>query len=64
MGEFNRRGFRRGFGGPREMFDVTCDKCGAKTQVPFKPIEGRKVFCKTCYEEVRNQKSTDKTEEE
>ena len=35
--------------GPREMHDVTCSECGAETQVPFKPTEGRPVFCKDCY---------------
>ena len=36
--------------GRRKMFEVTCSKCGCKTKVPFKPIEGRAVFCKDCYE--------------
>lgn len=31
------------------MFDVTCCTCGAKTQVPFRPVEGRDVFCQPCY---------------
>jgi CxxC-x17-CxxC domain-containing protein len=30
-------------------FDVTCVQCGAATKVPFKPIEGRDVFCQPCY---------------
>ena len=55
-GGFNRGGGRGGFGGgrssfggPREMHKVTCSECGAETEVPFKPAEGRPVFCKTCY---------------
>jgi len=39
-------GFDRG---PREMHDATCSDCGVQTQVPFKPKEGRPVFCKDCY---------------
>ena len=35
--------------GPREMHDVTCSDCGQKTQVPFKPTEGRPVYCRDCY---------------
>ena len=31
------------------MFDITCNTCGAQAQVPFKPIEGREVFCQPCY---------------
>ena len=50
-------GFRGGSGGgrggfnqgPREMHTVTCYSCGQEAQVPFKPAEGRPVFCKDCY---------------
>jgi len=31
------------------MFPVTCAACGAETTVPFKPREGRPVYCKDCY---------------
>jgi CxxC-x17-CxxC domain-containing protein len=34
---------------PRPAFDVTCIQCGTAAQVPFKPIEGRDVFCQPCY---------------
>ncbi len=44
-------GFDRG---PREMHDVTCSECGAQTQVPFKPAEGRPVYCKDCYMKKKN----------
>ena len=33
----------------RPKFDVTCQECGTAAQVPFKPIEGRDVFCQPCY---------------
>lgn len=42
------RGGRRD-DGPREMHDVTCSDCGQQTQVPFKPTEGRPVYCRECY---------------
>jgi len=32
-----------------EMSAITCDSCGAQAEVPFKPAEGREVFCPTCY---------------
>jgi len=41
-------GFRRSFG-PREMHKATCSECGKDCEVPFKPIEGKPVFCKDCY---------------
>jgi CxxC-x17-CxxC domain-containing protein len=33
----------------REMFSITCNACGAESQVPFRPDEGREVFCQACY---------------
>lgn len=33
----------------RPMFSITCKSCGAEGEVPFKPIDGRDVFCKACY---------------
>ena len=44
-----------GFGGriddgPREMTNVKCSDCGVETQVPFKPTEGRPVYCRDCYQ--------------
>ena len=41
-------GFRRDFG-PREMHKATCSECGKECEVPFKPTEGKPVFCKECY---------------
>ena len=57
MGEFNRGnggfggrsgGFRRDFG-PREMHKAVCSECKKECEVPFKPTEGKPVFCKECY---------------
>lgn len=47
MKEFNDRP-RRNFG-PREMHKTVCSECGQECEVPFKPVEGRPVFCKECY---------------
>lgn len=47
-------GFRdRDSGGGRrsvELHDVICDKCGKKCQVPFRPTEGKPVYCSECFE--------------
>lgn len=39
----------------REMHKAKCSECGADCEVPFKPAEGRKVFCKDCFRGKRNQ---------
>ena len=37
----------------RQMFPATCAECGKETEVPFKPREGRPVYCSDCYAKVR-----------
>jgi len=41
-------GFKRNFG-PREMHKATCSECGNECEVPFKPHEGKPVYCRDCY---------------
>lgn len=55
MREDNEGGPRRDFKrrrdfGPREMHKATCSECGKECEVPFKPVEGRPVYCKECYQ--------------
>ena len=45
-------GFRSDFG-PREMHKATCSECGKECEVPFKPTEGKPVYCKECYRSKR-----------
>ena len=52
MGDFNRGGFRRDFG-PREMKKAVCSECGKECEVPFKPTEGKPVYCKDCFMKKR-----------
>ncbi len=35
---------------PLEMHDVTCDKCGKQTEVPFKPKGNKPVYCRDCFQ--------------
>ena len=49
-------GFRREGGfdrGPREMHKAVCSECGKDCEVPFKPVEGRPVYCRDCYAKRR-----------
>jgi CxxC-x17-CxxC domain-containing protein len=39
--------------GPREMHKVVCSDCGKETEVPFKPTEGRPVYCQECFAKHR-----------
>ena len=41
---------RRGPGSfEKEMFTVTCAKCGERCEVPFKPRGDKPVFCSDCF---------------
>ncbi|MFA5395359.1 MAG: DNA-directed RNA polymerase [Methanomicrobiales archaeon] len=44
---------QRSFGGPREMHKATCADCGKECDVPFKPTEGRPVYCNDCFPKHR-----------
>jgi CxxC-x17-CxxC domain-containing protein len=36
-----------------EFHDAVCAECGKQTTVPFKPVEGRPVLCRDCYQKSR-----------
>lgn len=33
----------------KKMHEAICSICGTQTKVPFKPVEGKEVFCRECY---------------
>jgi len=33
----------------RKMHKIKCSDCGKDAEVPFKPIEGRPVYCRDCF---------------
>ena len=39
--------------GPREMFAATCSSCGKSTEVPFRPTNGKPVYCSDCFRASR-----------
>lgn len=39
--------------GSVEMHQTICDKCGRKCEVPFRPTQGKPVFCSNCFESNR-----------
>ena len=46
-----------GYGGrssaPREMFAATCSSCGREARVPFRPTNGKPVYCSDCFRSQR-----------
>ena len=42
-----------GGGAPRESFEAVCAECGVTTTVPFKPTQGRPVYCRDCFRSRR-----------
>jgi CxxC-x17-CxxC domain-containing protein len=52
MSEDNNMGFgnnRFGNFAPREMHKAVCSKCKKECEVPFKPTEGKPVYCRDCF---------------
>jgi CxxC-x17-CxxC domain-containing protein len=33
---------------------ATCSQCGKETTVPFRPTQGRPVFCRECFQQRRS----------
>jgi CxxC-x17-CxxC domain-containing protein len=51
-GGFRDKGFKRpGRDFDQEMYEVTCDGCGKKTEVPFRPTGKKPVYCRDCFEQ-------------
>jgi CxxC-x17-CxxC domain-containing protein len=43
-----------GYSEPRRaMFPAVCSECGKRTELPFEPRGGRRVYCGDCYSKVR-----------
>ncbi|KKN50190.1 hypothetical protein LCGC14_0635360 [marine sediment metagenome] len=40
----------------REMHKTTCADCGNECEVPFKPTEGRPVYCRDCFRKHRDKR--------
>jgi CxxC-x17-CxxC domain-containing protein len=38
---------------PREMFAATCSSCGKEARVPFRPTNGKPVYCSDCFRSQR-----------
>jgi CxxC-x17-CxxC domain-containing protein len=47
-----------GDGYQRVETTTTCSQCGKETTVPFKPTQGRPVYCRECFQQRRGALST------
>ncbi|NLA86865.1 MAG: zinc-binding protein [Clostridiales bacterium] len=45
-----RSGVQSGGFTERELYPAVCAACGEKTMIPFKPREGRPVYCRDCFQ--------------
>ncbi len=54
-----KRGQSHGNSGhSRAETTTTCSQCGKETTVPFKPTQGRPVYCRECFQQRRNTSAT------
>lgn len=47
--DFGSRDFSREKTFEKKMFKAICESCGDTCEVPFKPVEGKSVFCDACF---------------
>jgi CxxC-x17-CxxC domain-containing protein len=48
------QGNEMGSAGPQRVETKTvCSQCGKETTVPFKPTQGRPVYCRECFQQRR-----------
>jgi CxxC-x17-CxxC domain-containing protein len=40
-------------GTTNRVYQATCADCGKKTNLPFEPRSGRRVYCSDCYRKVK-----------
>ena len=52
----NRRAARRA---PRTYTNCVCAECGGEARVPFTPSDDRPVYCSDCFQNTRNEITTD-----
>lgn len=58
-GRFGGAGGGRDRSGPgggrpqRPSYEAVCAECGCRTTLPFKPVQGRAVYCRDCYRKQR-----------
>jgi len=56
FGDRNFQGSRGGgFNRPqKQSFKAVCSECSADCDLPFKPSEGRAVYCRNCFQKHKN----------
>ena len=53
-GSFHSGPRRDSYSAPREMHKATCAECNSSCEVPFKPTEGKPVYCRECFRKRRD----------
>ena len=54
LASFGATPVRQGFQSrPKVETQAVCSQCGKQTTVPFRPTQGRPVFCRECFRERR-----------
>jgi CxxC-x17-CxxC domain-containing protein len=49
-----RQGSANGNGHGRVETSTNCSQCGRETTVPFRPTQGRPVFCRECFQKGKS----------
>ena len=41
----------------RQMHKVICNACGCETEVPFKPMNNKPVYCNECFQKKKDEEN-------
>ena len=58
-GGYSSGGYGSRSSAPREMFTATCSSCGREARVPFRPTNGKPVYCSDCFRIVQARSGAD-----
>lgn len=53
FGGGHKGGFDRKDRGPVTMHQAVCNQCGKPCEVPFRPTDGKPVYCNVCFRDKR-----------
>ena len=53
-GRLDSRSFNKPHFADKPMFTAVCATCGSRCEVPFRPMDGKPVYCKQCFHKGDN----------
>jgi len=52
--QIRQNNYHKSYSKQRRMYPAVCSNCGKETEVPFKPVNDKPVYCRDCYRRRSN----------